>query len=114
MREVYLPVSTVYHAVGTHGICVLAAQVVDSAWHEGYANLNQQLGVLIVSAHLTLCRPVAQTDIILMRPVNIISTADYSANKTAFSVADCDFDEYDKPGAERSRRRRGEDDDLER
>ncbi len=27
---------------------------------------------------------------------------------------DDEFDEYDKPGAERSRRRRGEDDDLER
>lgn len=31
-----------------------------------------------------------------------------------FSVADFDFDEYEKPGIERSRRRRGEDDDLER
>jgi len=30
------------------------------------------------------------------------------------SVADFGFDEYDKPGAERSRRRRGEDDPLER
>lgn len=34
--------------------------------------------------------------------------------QNCFSVADYDFDEYDKPGAERSRRRRGEDDDLER
>lgn len=31
-----------------------------------------------------------------------------------FFCSDCDFGEYDKPGAERSRRRRGEDDDLER
>ncbi|XP_042366067.1 RNA-binding protein 33 isoform X2 [Plectropomus leopardus] len=31
----------------------------------------------------------------------------------AANAQDFDFDEYDKPGAERSRRRRGEDDDLE-
>ncbi|XP_042616429.1 RNA-binding protein 33-like isoform X6 [Cyprinus carpio] len=31
----------------------------------------------------------------------------------ATSAGDDEFDEYDKPGAERSRRRRGEDDDLE-
>ncbi|XP_016388803.1 RNA-binding protein 33 isoform X2 [Sinocyclocheilus rhinocerous] len=31
----------------------------------------------------------------------------------ATNVGDDEFDEYDKPGAERSRRRRGEDDDLE-
>ncbi|KAK5849574.1 hypothetical protein PBY51_013900 [Eleginops maclovinus] len=30
----------------------------------------------------------------------------------AENTQDCDFDEYDKPGAERLRRRRGEDDDL--
>lgn len=34
--------------------------------------------------------------------------------KQNFFVSDCDFDKYDKPGAERSRRRRGEDDDFER
>nr|CBN82035.1 RNA-binding protein 33 [Dicentrarchus labrax] len=36
-----------------------------------------------------------------------------SCKQNCLSVADFDFDEYDKPGAERSRRRRGEDDDLE-
>lgn len=34
--------------------------------------------------------------------------------KLLLSFADYDFDEFDKPGAERSRRRRGGDDDLER
>lgn len=45
------------------------------------------------------------------RMLHIISIA---CKQKFLSVADYDFDEYDKPGAERSRRRRGEDDDLER
>lgn len=74
--------------------------------------------MLVVAAHFKLpYSPVGQDQLnqeyCIFNEHHPLCSSETGSKTNCLSVADDDL-EYNKPGAERSRRRRGEDDDLDR